>query len=326
VPGERIGSFFCDPSLQTTTGPEERITEQDQLHPQANKVCAVIVTYHIGTRIFPCIDSVMGQVGGIIIVDNNSDSETVNALHQLEARQQVEVIYNRINRGIASALNQAIRSAIKQRYRWVLTLDHDSEATPGMVEKLLQAYEVLGEGVGIVAANPFDRDSGMFLQRRQLELNKGRIIDVRTPISAGCLINARIFESAGFFNESLFVYYVDDDFSVRVRRNGLRIVLCRDAILRHSEGAKERRRFLWRQVFYERYGAEARYYIARNAVYMLQNRHDDYGYCYAVVRRLLSDPAKVLIYGPERLRKLKFMVRGLWDGVRGNYGPLRSAH
>lgn len=281
----------------------------------------MIVTYNTGPRIFDCLHAVIDQAGEVVIVDNGSESDTLTALQKLEAESRVKVIYNRSNLGIARALNQGVEYALERGYTWILTLDHDSEATPGMVKKLLQGFATLGDGVGIVAANPFDRNARAF-QRLDVRHQTGCILTDRPVNSSGSLIDSSVFARVGLFNEPLFLYYVDDEFCARVRRAGFRIAIHCDAALIHSEGTRVRKRFLWRNVFYDRYSKEARYYIARNGIYMtaMFPREMRYGYVHA--KRMFIDLVKTVLYDDEPVVKLRYAFKGCWDALRKRAGGL----
>jgi rhamnosyltransferase len=289
----------------------------------AGSVCAIVVTYCIGARIFDCINSVIGQVGAIIIVDNGSGNDTLAALQLLGARPQIRVIYNPTNLGIAAALNQGVRCAVQQGYRWVLTMDHDSEATPGMVEKLLHAYNTLGKQIGIVAASPFDTNTRMF-QRADID-PAVQYVFTKAVISSGSLIDITVFHKIGFFNEALFIYYVDDDFCLRVFRSGLKIVLCCEALLLHREGSKVIKYFGRWRLIYDRQVKEAKYYIARNGVYLALKYPRDTLFGYRHLRRMAADFVKILLYDECPLPKAGYLLKGLWDGIRGRYGGLDSS-
>lgn len=280
----------------------------------------MIVSCNAGPQINDCVNSVMAQVGASVIVDNGSGASSLAALHELEARPGVRVIYNHENLGIGRALNQGVEYALQQGYDWVLTLDHDSEATPGMVEKLLQVPELL-KNVGIVAAIPFDRNAQQF-QRPDVRPGNGYVVTQGAVNSSGSLIHQGVFAKVGRFNEPLFLYYVDDDFCTRVRRAGFRIAIHCGATLIHSEGHRLRKRFLWRHVFYDCYSKEARYYIARNGIYMTARFPREMHFGYICARRMFVDLTKTILYDDEPLVKLRYALKGCWDALRGRYGGL----
>src|SRR5512142_1588135 len=109
-----------------------------------NGVCAIIVTYRIGRDVRRGFEAVRRQVQETVFVDNGGDPETVAVLRGIESTESdVKVFYNAENVGIAAAFNIGVRYALQKQYRWVLTLDHDSEATEGMVAALVAGYEKL---------------------------------------------------------------------------------------------------------------------------------------------------------------------------------------
>lgn len=287
-----------------------------------DSVCAVIVSYNIGPSIHNCVNSVRDQVAEVIVVDNGSGRATQDALDDLEPLPRVKVIRNPANEGIARALNQGVREAISRGHQWVLTLDHDSHATPDMVRRLLSVSRVAGKGMAIFAANPYDRNAGTFRVEHQ-HFKAGDYVEVERAISSGSLLNASLFKKIGFFNESLFVYYVDSDFSMRARKLNVRTYICPKAVLIHSEGFRTVRRYLWRSMPHIVYGKEAHYFLSRNAIYMLREYASDRSCCRSVRERLWTDFAKVILYDKQKVPKLFYRLRGLWDGVRGKYGPLR---
>jgi rhamnosyltransferase len=290
-------------------------------------VCAVIVTYNIGHAVHRCFDSIYDQVAHVIIVDNGSDEITRGELNKLASENSATIILNEKNEGIAQGLNQGIKRAIGRGYPWVLTLDHDSEATRGMVEELLQATQVLyQEGrrdVAIVGTNPLDRNVGLFLKDLPPD-GDSRPVEVDHLISSGSLINCEVFNKVGFFDKALFMYCVDDDFCLRLRRAGWKLFLCPRAVLLHNEGSRRRRRFLWREALYDGYGKQARYYLTRNYIYILRRYHPGGRSFYGIAKRLLKDYVKVVLYGEAPVSQILFGLRGLFDALRNRYGPFKS--
>ena len=289
--------------------------------------CAVIVTYNIGEAIHRCFGAIQSQVGHVLIIDNGSDGVTRRELERLAPPGCLTTILNDRNEGLARAYNQAVEWARGKGFRWILTLDHDSEATPGMVDQLVHAYLTLDrqgiKNVRIVGANPFDQNTQLFISCYPW-VGGGMPLDEGEAISSGSLIELRVFEDVGGFNEDLFIYYVDVDFCLRLVRGGFRIYLCPEAVLLHKEASKQHRRFLWRRAYYDHYGKYARYYLTRNTLYMMKKHNLSFINIYGMVRRLCKDHAKILIYDQERFSILWFSLKGFLDGLRGRCGPIDS--
>jgi len=291
-------------------------------------VCSIIVTYNIGEDLLRCFDSIKNQTEEVIIVDNGSDSETISVLKTLEqGNDDVAVFYNEDNLGIGAALNIGVRYAIKKGYEWILTLDHDSEATPDLVENLLAAYKTLIEQgiekIAVIGANLFDTNIQSYMTSQRL-FSDGDIKEVRGVLTSGSLIKSCVFEEVGFFNEGLFLYFVDDDFCLRCKNNGWSIYVYRSAVLYHREGIKEVRKFLWREFIYRNYNFYARYYMSRNAIYMLKSyfRSGKYYNCCKIFERLCSQALKIALFGKKRTTLFYFMLKGIYDGIVGKFGGL----
>jgi len=292
-------------------------------------VCAVIVTYHIGKELLKCFSSIENQVEEVVIIDNGADEETISVLTSLEkTHDNVTIFYNEVNLGIAAALNIGVRYAIDKGYMWILTLDHDSEATPHMVEKLLDAYLMLSkqhvDNIGIIAANPFDINIQKHLINQKLFDADCEVVGVERAISSGSLINFSVFKDVGFFNESLFLYYVDDDFCLRCRNKKWKIFVCRSPVLFHEEGTKKIKKFLLKKFCYYNYNSHARYYASRNTIYMLRVyfKHHRYKGCYYIIRRMFNDTIKIILFDNNKTNMIFYSIKGVFDGIRGKYGKL----
>lgn len=282
------------------------------------RICAVIVTYNIGPEILSCYQAIQDQVHEVVIVDNASGISTVGLLAEIGKNAGTTVIFNQQNRGIAAALNQGVRCAIGRGCDWVLTLDHDSTATAGMIAAMLAAYATLApdekKRVGILAARPFDVNAQTFLGFDPAPAPR----TVVSAISSGSLINGQVFSSIDYFNENLFIYYVDDDFCLRLNKAGWKIYVCPDAVLRHQEGKKQWKHFMGKRVCYNNYSEKAVYYIARNTIHMLKNYYSySFRYTYTVIRRLAVDLIKIVCFDRWRWRKTTFFFKGLFHGLAG---------
>jgi rhamnosyltransferase len=295
---------------------------------QRSRICAAIVTYNIGEAIHRCFDSIKAQVGHVLIVDNGSGEPTRRELDRLAAFDSVTMILNERNEGVAHAFNQAVEWARSKGFQWILTLDHDSEATPGMVDKLVSAYAALErqgiQNVGVVGANPYDVNIQHFLLNGPEEDEENPLEEEIEVISSGSLIALRVFDKIGLFNEDLFVYYVDTEFCIRLGQGGFRVYVCPEAVLLHKEGSKKSHQFLWRHPNYDHYGKIARYYLTRNTIYMMRRYSLAPIHIHEIVRRNCKDHVKILLFDEERFSTLWFSLRGLVDGLRGKVGPLNS--
>lgn len=98
----------------------------------------IIVSYNIPKILKKCVESVIettdSSTTDIILVDNNSDSETLQQLREFESLGNVTVIYNKDNKGFTAAVNQGIN--ISKPNSNIVLLNNDAIATSGWLVEL----------------------------------------------------------------------------------------------------------------------------------------------------------------------------------------------
>jgi len=276
-------------------------------------ISCIIVTYNTDENIINVIDSLEKQVSQIIIVDNGSNDKTKNILNKFLKTENIDIIYNYDNYGIAKALNIGIKRALEYKSDWILTLDHDSILDKDMISKMLNFYNNLldeeKKKVGILAPEILDVSINRSYYNIEENISYKKVEHV---IQSGSLIKASIFKDIGFFNEKLFIYYVDTEFCFNVRKHRYEIFMVKEAILFHEEGKKERRIFCGLEFTYDNYSNQAIYYISRNSIYMFRKYKK-----ITFIMRIIYDFIKILLAEPK---KIKYLFYGIKDGVLKIYG------
>lgn len=289
-------------------------------------ICAVIVTFNIGKDIYKCFNSVKNQVDEVVIVDNGSGQDTIIVLNEIEKEEKVKIIYNKENLGIAAALNQGINYAMNKGYDWVLTLDHDSKVTPGMIDTMLAAYNKLNED---------EKSDTFMIVPRHVEEKFYREIDINnqynqskpdfviTEINSGSLIKTDAFKLLGFYDEKLFIDYVDHEFCLRLRKYNKKILYVPNAILLHNLGSTQIGSFLHKKITYTNHSYFRRYYITRNRIYVWVK------YFMIATRWVLKDImyffeeiVLIVLFENDKRKKFKMILKGVKDAFKGNFGKI----
>jgi rhamnosyltransferase len=148
------------------------------------------------------------------------------------------------------------------------------------------------------------------------------LIDVSMVMTSGSLIELACWRAFGGFDERLFIDYVDTDFCLRCRTAGRLIAVSAAARLDHQLGRREQRKFLGLAFYPTNHPPIRHYYIARNRVLMLRRHGLQFPHW------MFFDLAaaglwlfRVLAFEQAKRTKLKAMLRGTWDGLRGQGGP-----
>ena len=85
------------------------------------KLAGVVVLYEPGDCVLNNINSYIDSLETLYIVDNSSSNNSKKF-----KGKKIRYIYNKGNLGIAEALNIGAKRAIKDGYKWLLTMDQDS--------------------------------------------------------------------------------------------------------------------------------------------------------------------------------------------------------
>lgn len=146
---------------------------------------------------------------------------------------------------------------------------------------------------------------------------------VESVITSGNLIKADLIRNIGFFNDNLFIDYVDYDFCCRIIENDLFIMKVNNAILIHNLGDTMRKKFLWKDVEYTNHSYIRRYYISRNRFYVWNKyKHIAPNFIYNDKKESLEEIIKILLFENNKILKLKMIIKGYIDFKNNIYGKL----
>ena len=184
------------------------------------KVAAIIVSYNPDSNLFDSINLLLNQVEKVIIVDNGSKEKYVKYIKSIN-EDKIEIILNKENLGIATALNIGVRKALENGYEWILTMDQDSKASPDMVKKMFNVYNSINreERKDILSIFPNFVDERIQSIEENSNMNSYEYVDA--DITSGNLLRKEVFEKVGFFDDSLFIDLVDTDFCMRLNEKGI---------------------------------------------------------------------------------------------------------
>lgn len=286
-------------------------------------VSALVVTRNPDPGFGDRIRSLLGQVEGLVIVDNASTGKGRERVRSAADNRIVRLVENAENRGVAAALNQGIRAAAPEA-GWVLLMDQDSVAHEDLLETLDAAYRAcpFRDRVAVLGAAFREVATEWVSPPPDPASPDAPWVERTTVITAGSLVSLPIHRDVGPFREDFFIDEVDHEYCLRARARGYRVIQARRVGMSHAVGASRVHRTPWGRSVTTGHAPERRYYMVRNHVALARE--------YAtreprwVLRSLgtrVATEARVLLLEPHRRRKLKAVARGLLDGLRGRLGP-----
>lgn len=296
----------------------------------ADDICAVIVTYAPEPALLTqVLASVLPQVGHIVVFDNGSPGMDVAAA--LGASDAVSVVASAHNVGLAAALNRGIEHGRALGFGHVLLMDQDSVLDPGMVSTLAQALATLSAHAPVAAVGPqfVDARNGKAAPfvRMGFPFNDkdyggpGQCVSCDFLITSGSLIPLAALDRIGGMDEALFIDNIDMDWCFRAKAAGLQLHGVCDAQMRHRLGEHLRAsRFKPHGVVVHK--PFRLYYIMRNRVLLYARASTPRVWVAQDLPRLVLKLVGNGLFIAPRWIRLRFMLRGLWDGMRGRSGPM----
>jgi GT2 family glycosyltransferase len=188
----------------------------------------------------------------VLVVDNGSSDGSVAAIGR--EFPGVEVLALPENRRFAGGCNAGLERALGQGADAVMLLNNDTEADPGLCERLLAALEQdprAGAAAPLIcfqqprdliwyAGGRCSPALGLAAHRglRQRERGQYRAIEPTGYLTGCCLLATRAaWERVGTLDERYFIYAEDADWCLRARSAGFRLLFVPSARLWHKVSA-----------------------------------------------------------------------------------------
>lgn len=178
----------------------------------------------------------------LLIVDNGSDEP----VQYFAGQNNYRCIRNEKNLGFAGAVNQGIRNTNGE---YVAILNNDCIVTPGWLERMIAHIEE-DDTIGIVApltnyaateqqidAKYKNEDALYRFSEDLYRKHKGERREMKKVVGMCMVIPRRVIEEVGLFDTRFGIgNFEDDDYCLRVRLAGYKVVCARDVFLHHEGG------------------------------------------------------------------------------------------
>jgi GT2 family glycosyltransferase len=283
---------------------------------------AVVLNWNGGDDTLAALASLEGVT--TICVDNGSTDGSDRLVE--ERFPNVELIRAGANLGFAGGNNIGIRRAQGLGADWVLLLNNDAVAEPGLAAALDHAARARPDA-GLLACKVLSAD-GQTVQYAGAGFNKwfgysGRVRtegpdelrDVARADGAAMAVSWAAIERAGLLDLELFAYVEDVEWSLRIRRAGFGVVFVPDARARHKGSAATGGRRSTTNLYYD----------TRNTI-VVSERHAPLPRGLRALRRGVVVGAHLAqsLSHASRLSAARAVLAGWRDARAGRLGPRRS--
>ena len=147
-------------------------------------------------------------------------------------------------------------------------------------------------------------------------------------IGASLLVKKEVIETTGIFDENYFLYAEETDWEFRASKIGWKLFCSGKSKIWHKMGNSSGKSV--QKVFLGRQSTRAslnklcinRYYTVRNRLYFTKKYFNKYFTiaCIVMFLRILKGSIGVILYDNYKLFRIKILLKGFYDGVKGKMG------
>jgi GT2 family glycosyltransferase/glycosyltransferase involved in cell wall biosynthesis len=220
---------------------------ESEIVKTSRRASVIIVTYNNLALTRLCLESLFRNTDypnyEVIVVDNSSSDDTQSYLVKLSAcHENLKIILNETNLGFAKANNQGIRRSSGD---YIVLLNNDTIAPRGWLSRLLKHLDDPKVGMVGPVTNFVGNEAKLqvgyrtwgemeeFAQNQTWD-NHGRIADIHMLAMFCVAMRRDVFEEVGELDEQFGVgMFEDDDYSIRVKQKGYRVICAADAFVHH---------------------------------------------------------------------------------------------
>lgn len=207
-----------------------------------------------------------------IVIDDTGKELSIRDREAFE-NYRIEYISNYRNEGLCKTVNRGIKQALNEGADWIVVMDQDSIFDRHILEVYENAIKDHRYELAIIAAftPQYNYD------RHKRNISKG-YKDVTVSELSGTMLNVRVLEGVGLYDERFFTDGLDYEWCLRAKKLGYRIIRCNEAVLEHNPGETRITKLLGLIDFHYGWHTPERYYYQFRAGLMLHHMYHDL-YC-----------------------------------------------
>lgn len=290
----------------------------------------IFVLYHPTEAFLRNLETAATTGRNLIAIDNSPHPDP--SLYETLQRQGVTVLHNANRGGLAGAYNRGTEILLERGSEVIFLLDQDSDIGAGFFDAMMRACEGMDAQAFILGPKIYE----IHLEKFMPVLPPGRRwpkpLKMREPteglfetlfvISSGSAISAEAYRRLGAFREDYFIEYVDVEYGLRAHSHGVPVLMNAAVTMRQTTGHIERHG----RLFTTNHAAWRRYYGARNGVFTLRLYRKHWALHWLGGLLALHQAFNVLLFEPQKLRKVLAVACGYIDGRLGRLGTFESLH
>ena len=270
-----------------------------------HSISAGIVLYNPNIKeLKKIVFKLCNNLSKVYLINNNSNN--TEAINKNFNNSNIIIINNKENYGIAKGLNQILDLSLQNNDEFVLTLDQDSCLEVTDIEKML---EYSTNDCSLIVPNIND------INKPKIKKYNSEFDYIKRAITSGTLMRVSDIKENGYFDEKMFIDYVDFDYCKRVISNNKKILRVNNINLNHAVGKRIKRKFLFFTVYPTNHNAQRIYYYSRNIRYYLKKHKKNLSLKEKLIEKkyLYWKLVSIILYEKDKKNKIKAFYKGKKD-------------
>lgn len=295
-------------------------------------VHVIIINWNEEGYTIACIESLLKVKYDnlkIILVDNGSEYQNFKKLKK-RYNSKIKIIRLENNEGFTGGNNVGIQYSLKQKPKYILLLNNDTEVESDFLTKIIEIIDkdnkigVIGPKINYLENknliwcvggkfNLYTGNNELLWNKHKDNYTNKKIIDVDYVSGCAMLVRAEIFRKIGLLDNNYFIYNEESDFCLRVKRElNLRRVCRLDSKIYHKVSLTN-----------TKLSGFSEYYLTRNRLYFIKKHNPYKKYILSLAYFFIVEVPKYTIFYPlvyKNIKILKFFYRGITDYFKNNMG------
>ncbi|KAA8368000.1 glycosyltransferase [Leuconostoc carnosum] len=288
-------------------------SRSDQIYAYPS-IYTIVVTFNpeIGD-LFDNLNEFCDGVEKILLVDNSDNSLISNQLSD-KCKEYNNIIYlpTEDNNGIGAAQNDALRYLINNKCDdddLLLFFDQDSYIEKEQVLNLakhLFREKNKNQSVVMLGATTTSSDSEV-----------GTAVASHI-ISSGSIVSLGDFKKIGYFDEELFIDFIDFAWCWKAKSLGFKVMVDHDVFLHHQTTGQ------LKTIFGRGIDNPNRlYYVYRNVIISLNRYSPSFSFSFGWYKHLFLKAIFQIVVAGSKIKRSAMVVKGIWHGINGKTGKYK---
>ncbi len=248
----------------------------------------------------------------ILVIDNNSSNKNEIKNYFNSFRDpSIFVIFNDVNIGLSSALNQGFDFIFKfiPNINWILTLDQDTLISKGYLNYFYEnliSYNL--DKVAVIA--PQVNLIGKSI--KQKKVNKWSYVNF--AITSGCFIKISSWIEIGGFDDYLFIDGIDHDYCIRLIKNNYKIIKLTELVIDQTIGSpKIYNLFGLKEIYVFNHNFLRKFFIVRNRIYLTKKHKMNWILSFFSLLKIFLF---LILFEDDKIKKIYFYFKGFIYGFK----------